>query len=38
MVKHSLVTGVLELSGVLTTDLDLDRVRLTLLLICYKTK
>ena len=32
MVKHSSVTGVLELSGALTT--DLDRVRLTLLLIC----
>ena len=34
MVKHSSVTGVLELSGVPTTYLDLDRVRLTLLLIC----
>ena len=32
MVKHSSVTGVLELSGALTTDLDL--VWLTLLLIC----
>ena len=34
MVKHSSVTGVLELSVALTTDLDLDRVRLTVFLIC----
>ena len=34
MVKHSSVTGVLELSGAPTTYLDLDRVRLTLLFIC----
>jgi len=32
MVKHSSVTGVLELSGALTTGLDLDRERQTLLL------
>ena len=38
MVKHSLVTGVLELSGALTTDLDLDHVRLTLLLINFAVK
>ena len=37
MVKHSAVTSVLEVSGALTTDLDLDRVRLTLLsLICQQ--
>ena len=36
MVKHSSVTGVFELSGALTTDLDLDRVRLTLLFICWQ--
>ena len=30
VVKHSSVTGVLELSGALITDLDLDCVRLTL--------
>ena len=33
IVMHSSVTGVLELSGTPTTYLDLDRVRLTLLLI-----
>ena len=38
MVKHSSVTGVLELSGAPTTYLDLDRVRLTLLRICKQNE
>ena len=38
MVKHSPVNSVLELSGALTTDLDLDRVQLTLLLLILLTK
>ena len=36
MVKHSSVTGVLELFGELTTDLDLDHVRLAFLLFANK--
>ena len=36
MVKHSSAIGVLELSASLTSDLDLDQIRLTLFLICWQ--
>ena len=36
MVKHASVTGVLELSGAPSTNLDLVRVRQTLLRICWQ--